>query len=122
MVSHTLPQDGENEVHTQKSRHYSLLQIRGEGEIEIVGWYVDDGLIAANSTKSMKNILKDIKGSFNIQDLGKPTRLLGIKITRAQELGTIHISQPAFITTIAKHFNITSGRAITSPMNNSIKL
>ena len=43
-------------------------RFRERGEIEIVGWYVDDGLIAANSTKSMENILKDIKGSFDIQD------------------------------------------------------
>ena len=69
--------------------------------VEIAGWYVDDGLLATNSTKSMERMIKDIKGSFDIQDLGEPDCLLGIKITRNRELGMIHISQPSFIDTIA---------------------
>ena len=67
-------------------------------------------------------MLTDIDGSFDIQDLGDPTRLLGIKITCSRELGTIHISQPSFIDTIAHHLNITPGRPITSPMDLSIEL
>jgi len=89
------------------------------GGIEIVGWYVDDGLLASNSTKGMDSMLSDIRGSFDIQDLGNPTRLLGIKIDRSRELGTIHISQPAFITTIAKRFDVTPGRTVSSPMDNN---
>ena len=42
---------------------------------------------------------------------------MGIKIARDRELGTVHISQPSFIDSIARRFNIMSGRAITSPMD-----
>ena len=90
--------------------------------IEIAGWYVDDGLLAANSTEAMDRMVHDIKGSFDIQDLGVPERLLGIRIIRNRELGTIHISQPSFIDTIAKRFNISPGKRITSPMLNTIDL
>ena len=68
---------------------------------EIAGWYVDDGLLAAISAESMNRMVKDIEGSFDIKDLGEPDQLLGIKISRDRELGTIHISQPSFIDTIA---------------------
>ena len=93
-----------------------------ENAVEIAGWYVDDGLLATSSVESMEHMIMDIKGSFDIQDLGEPDRLLGIKITRDRDLGTIHISQPSFINTIACRFNIMSGRAITSPMDPSTDL
>ena len=67
-------------------------------------------------------MISNIRGSFDIQALGEPDQLLGIQITRNQELGTIHISQPLFINTIAKKFNISSGRSLTSPMDPTIDL
>ena len=67
-------------------------------------------------------MVNDIRGSFEISDLGEPSQLLGIRISRNCNLGTIHISQPSFINTIAKRFNISSGRSVTSPMDPSIDL
>ena len=67
-------------------------------------------------------MINNIRGSFDIEDLGEPDRLLGIRITRNRELGTIHISQPSFINTIAKRFDISSGRSITSPMDPTLDL
>ena len=65
-------------------------------------------------------ITTDIGGSFNIQDLSKPERLLGIRIKCNQDVRTIHLSQPAFINTIAKCFDITIGRPAKSPMDATI--
>jgi hypothetical protein len=64
----------------------------------------------------------DIRVSFDIQDLGEPTRLLGIQIIRSRDIGTIHISQPSFINTIANRFDITTGRMVNSPMDPNIEL
>ena len=64
----------------------------GQGNIiDIAGWYIDDGLLTSNSKKSMEQMVNDIRGSFDIKDLGEPKRLLGIKIVRDRENGTIHI-------------------------------
>ena len=90
------------------------------GEIGIAGWFVDNGLPAANSIEMMAKIVMDIKGSFNIEDLGEPTQLLGIKISRNHELGTIHISQPSFIDTIAKWFKISLGHGIHAALIGSV--
>ena len=95
---------------------------RDNGSIELIGWYVDDGLLAANSTKSMDHMVNDIWGSFDIQDLGELDCLLRIRISRNQDLRTIHISQPSFINMIARRFNITPGRSITSLMDPSMNL
>ena len=88
-------------------------------EVEIIGWYVNDGLMVTSCSKSM---VKDIGGSFDIQDLGKPDHLLGIKIAHDHDLRMIHISQPSFINTIACRFDITPGRAVSSPMDPSADL
>ena len=92
------------------------------GSIEIAGWYVNNGLLAADSPESMDHMITDIRGSFDIQDLGEPERLLGVKITRNRIKGQIHISQPAYIDSIAKRFNITPGKSITTPMETYIDL
>ena len=89
---------------------------------EIARWYVDDGLLAADSMKSMERMVRDIRGSFNIQDLDKPERLLGIKIRHNRDTSTIHLSQPTFIDTIAKHFDISIGKIAKSPMDINIDL
>ena len=70
----------------------------------------------------MDKMINNIRGSFDIQDLGEPEWLLGIWITRNRELGTIHISQPSFINTIAKQFDISSERSLTSPMDPTLDL
>ena len=35
-------------------------QFRDNGSVELIGWYVNDGLLAANSTKSMDRMVNDI--------------------------------------------------------------
>ena len=85
--------------------------------IEIAGWYIDDGLLAANSTEAMDKMVSNIKGSFDIQDLGEPDHLLGIRIFCDRDMGMIYILQLSFILTIPKQFNISPGRQINSPMD-----
>jgi Reverse transcriptase (RNA-dependent DNA polymerase) len=88
------------------------------GDFEIAGWYVDDRLLAANSKESMMRMIKDISSVFEIQDLGEPVCLLGID-PRAQ---SIYMSQPRFIDSIARCFNIQAGRSIITPMDPTIDL
>ena len=63
---------------------------------------MDSGLLAANSMELMERMLRDIQGSFDIQDMGDLMQLLGIKIIRNHNIGMIHISQLSFINTIYK--------------------
>ena len=126
---YSLKQSGQVWHQTLKQEMYKMVFASGEadsmvffefgsdGSIQLVGWYVNDRLLAAISSESMENMVTNIKGSFEIQNLREPLRLLGIVINRNWELGTIHISQPALINTIAKQFDIPSGRPITSPMD-----
>ena len=53
-----------------------------KGPIEIAGWYVDDSLLAANLETAMNRMVLGIQGAFDVQDLGEPDRLLGVRIMR----------------------------------------
>ena len=44
-----------------------------DGLLDITGWYVDDGLLAAHTAQAIEQMIHDIRGSFEIQDLGKPS-------------------------------------------------
>ena len=123
-----LKQSGHIWHHTLKQGLEKLGFIAGEADstvffrfqgnsIEIVGWYVNDRLLAADSSTTMKKMVDNIGGSFDIQDLGEPERLLAIRIKCNRDVGTIHLSQPAFINTIAKRFDITIRRPAKSPMD-----
>ena len=48
------------------------IQLGKNVEIGVVGWYVDNRLLVANSIKTMEKMVTDIKGSFNIEDLEEP--------------------------------------------------
>ena len=58
-----------------------FFRFKEDDSIEIAGWYVNDRLLATSSIESMERMIMDIKGTFDIQDLGEPEHLLGIKIT-----------------------------------------
>ena len=46
----------------------------------IVAVYVDDILLACNSTKKMEQVKKELGGYFKVNDLGELTYFLGVKI------------------------------------------
>ena len=93
-----------------------------DGLLDITGWYVDDGLLATHTAQVMEKMIHDIRGSFEIQDPGEPSRLLGIQIIRNRLHGTIHISQPSFISNLSKRFNIPPRRLIQTPMEEKLIL
>ena len=91
--------------------------------IAIVDWYIDDGLIAADTKTTMEEVVKDICRTFTIQDLGEPIRLLGIKkIDRNRNSGVIKLSQPTYIDKIASQFDIAPGKNVTIPMKSDENL
>ena len=83
-----------------------FFRVDNNGLLDIAGWYVDDGLLAAHTAQAMEKMIHDIRGSFEIQDLGKPSWLLGVQIIRNRLHSTIHISQPSFMEVVYNYYNI----------------
>lgn len=92
------------------------------GKVVMIGWHVDDGVIAA--TKGwMKKILEVLQsGDFEISDLGEPTRCLGCKVERNHELGTIKLSIGHYIDTLINRLNLQNASPVGSPMDPTLHL
>ena len=63
-----------------------FLEFVNNGSIQLVGWYIEDRLLATNLSETMDSMVTAIKGSFEIQDLGEPVQLLGIANKRNRDL------------------------------------
>ena len=93
-LDHRLKEKGFNNLRSDPCAY-----IRRDGdEIEIVTVWVDDLLLFATNNKVMRHLGDDLKSTFDVTDLGKPTKIVGIEITCRQD--SVTISQPAYIDSI----------------------
>ena len=81
VLHHTLHSKLQNISFTSGEANMTVFfQIDNDGLLDIAGWYVDNGLLAAHTAQVMEKMVHDIRGSFEIQDLGEPSQLLGMQI------------------------------------------
>ena len=74
--------------------------------IEIICVYVDDLLIATHTQAAMDSLFTDLKTCIELKRQGPIHHLLGIKITRNPDQGTINMSQNALATKILTKFDL----------------
>ena len=83
-----------------------------EGRVEmIVGVYVDD-IMVAGSIEACGRLHAGLNKEFPTNDLGELTYYTGCAFERDWELGTIKVSQGAYVESIVKRFNVQT----TSPI------
>jgi hypothetical protein len=75
-----------------------------------------------NSEKLLNNTKQNIKGKFNMKDLGELYWLLNIKIKRDRENKMISLSQDAYIDKILKCFNLQNVKSLSIPVDPNMKL
>jgi hypothetical protein len=67
----------------------SLWTFYGKGGVVLSLFYVDDGLVAARTSKEPDALVDLVESMFEIRRLGKPVDFLGIEIQRNNRAGTI---------------------------------
>ena len=90
------------------------------GEMVIVAVYVDDILIATETTKKMKEIKSALSSRFEVKDLGELKSFLGMHVK--QDAQKIWIGQPAYATKILEKFRMVDSKPVTTPVETSMKL
>ena len=60
------------------------------------------------------------KKIFDVTDLGEPSRIVGIEITRTEE--TLMISQPLYIDSILRKYEIEHVKPVSTPLDPNHKL
>ena len=92
-----------------------------DGEIVILGLYVDDNLIAGN-TKLLQWVRKQLASRFSMKDLGEAKSFLNMECIRVREKGILSLRQSGFIRNIINEFNDTDMNPTKTPMIEGLQL
>lgn len=76
---------------------------RGGEDLEVITVWVDDLMLFATSESLMVKMKTDIKSEWEVTDLGEPTKIVGIEITRRSDRDSITLSQVQYIETILRN-------------------
>ncbi len=82
--------------------------------------WVDDLLLFASTTMVMKNLKKELESVFNLTDLGEPSKIVGIEISRTNE--TLTILQGQYIDMILQKYNMQDANPVSTPLDTNTKL
>ena len=82
--------------------------------------HVDDIPIAAPKLEDVLWFKKELSKVFKIKDLGEPTKILGMKLTRDRKAGTLKLDQEHYIQETLAKFGMTKEMAhpTLSPLDN----
>ena len=69
-------------------------------------FYVDDMLLATKNMRKIQKLKEISKSEFEMKDLGKTTRILGIDIIHDRKKGVLKLSQEKYQRQVLKNFNM----------------
>ena len=93
-----------------------------EGELFVVGVYVDDIILGGKSVDKMITTKKELNEKFKMKDLGPLHHFLGVKIIQDQLTGVTWIGQPSYTEKILQKYGMHDSKPVSSPVNPDIKL
>lgn len=80
----------------------------------IVALYVDDLLIASSHGNQLEQLKVILESQFEMKNLGEPTYLLGVQITKTSS--GIKISQEKYISELLSKFDMTDCKPVPTPV------
>ena len=81
----------------------------------ILGVHVDDILLAHNDEALCNEIVAEFSKKWEITDLGKPSQLLGLRITREGDTGAITLTQQEYVEELLNKFHMKNCRPVSTP-------
>ena len=93
-----------------------------EGGVFIIGVYVDDIILAAETEKRLNDVKLVLAKHFDIKDMGKLHYFLGMKVVQNNEGNMVWISQPAYTHNLLQKFGMEKAKPVKTPVDTSTKL
>ena len=91
-----------------------------EGELTILAVYVDDIIIATETTERLNFLKTCLADKFGVKDLGEIHSFLGIQIK--QDSKAIWIGQPGYLARVLETFGMTNAKPVSTPIDAGMKL
>ncbi len=85
----------------------------------LIGVYVDDIVIAGESSERIKKALSE---KFDVKDLGELNYFLGVQVIQDHKDGKVWIGQPTFTESVLKKYGMQEAKPIKTPVNVNSKL
>jgi len=89
-------------------------------DFKIIAVWVDDLLLFTSSTPIMRYLKDELNATFDLTDLGEPSRIVGIEITIHDD--SITISQPLYIDSILRKHGMENVNPVATPLDPNMKL
>jgi hypothetical protein len=83
----------------------------------ILGIYVDDMIILADSDRTMSDFKSFITSKFDIKDLGPISSFVGLQISRDYQNNCLYIDQSAMIQNLCDRFDLSSAKPAYTPVS-----
>jgi hypothetical protein len=93
---------------------------RVDGDLGILTIWVDDSLLFASSDETMDHMKDTLRSEWEVTNLGEPSKIVGIKVTRSDD--TITISQEKYIENVLRKEGMADANPVGMPMDPHIKL
>lgn len=91
------------------------LYSRWDGSLFVhIHMHVDDGLVVSNSKSLLNAARTDLCNVYDVKWNENPSEHLGIKISRDQKLGTIHLSQESYLQHVMDCFGMDHSNSVGS--------
>jgi transposase InsO family protein len=74
----------------------------------LLSLHVDDMLFAHNDDNEVERMLTCLNDAFGIKDLGEPEKILGVRIRRDKDTGSIYLDQQLYIEDTIARFEMTN--------------
>ena len=82
--------------------------------------WVDDLMLFATSKELMERVKTDIKSEWEVTDLGEPSKIIGIKITRNGN--SITISQGKYVEMILRKEKMLNANPVATPLDPNVPI
>jgi hypothetical protein len=99
--------------------HSIYFRCQRNGEVCLITIHVNNLCVAASSKAGMAKFKEELKGHFEITDLGPVKWILGIQVTRDRMARTISLDQESYIDKMAARFGLENTHPVRTPMVHS---
>ena len=100
----------------------SAVYTRGEGKDQVIlGVYVDDLVILGEDLQQVVKVKEVLRSEFQMVDFGEVSKVLGIRILRDTERGTLSMDQSEYVGQIIANFDMAGAKELPTPLSNAEK-
>ena len=84
--------------------------------------YVDDMLVACDTLFEVENVKELLSNEFEMKDLGKAKKILGMEIMKDRSKGVLYLSQRKYIEKVVQRFSMSDAKGASTPLASHFKL